>query len=271
MDTNIKLVGVSSTNFQIVYYRTDLPLNLHDRVIVENPSLGFCLGSVESIKTFNGKEEAFPAVSRLATSEDLRLAENVRRKEADTYKFVVAASARRNLAMKIIQVAIALDGSKMLVIYSADERIDFRDLVKELAQRYHTRIEMKQIGTRDRAQLVGGIGVCGLKLCCSTFLKNFDVISINMAKNQLLSLNIPKLSGQCGKLICCLKYEDQSYAELHKEYPRMGDRYRVGNKEYRITGMNLLTGIITLYSGDDYLSIDKDELKKYRSVNVRKV
>lgn len=271
METNFKIVGVATTNYQVIYYRTDKDLKLLDKVIIDNPAIGFSIASVQIIKTIDGNEEAFPAIVRIATAEDIRLADLIKKKEQEAHRYVVEASARRNLAMKIIQVSIALDSSKMLVIYSADERIDFRDLVKELAQKFHIRIEMKQIGTRDRAQLVGGIGVCGLKLCCSTFLKNFDVISINMAKNQLLSLNIPKLSGQCGKLICCLKYEDQSYSELHKEFPRFGDRYKIANSDYRITGMNLLTGIITLYNGSEYLNLDKSELKKYRSINVHKI
>ena len=110
---------------------------------------------------------------------------------------------------------------------------------------------MKQIGTRDRAQIIGGIGVCGLPLCCSTFIKNFDIISINMAKNQMLSLNIPKLSGQCGKLICCLKFEDENYTELKKHSPKI-----------KVTSVNLFTGMITLSNGTEFVTLTKQELRK---------
>ncbi len=124
------------------------------------------------------------------------------------------------------------------------------------------RIELRQIGTRDKAKLVGGIGICGLPLCCSSFLNEFDGISISRAKNQLLSLNIPKLSGHCGKLICCLKYEDDAYTELRKDFPKVGLRLMYEGEQYRITSMNVLTRIVKLENPNNVHFLPLEEVKK---------
>jgi cell fate regulator YaaT (PSP1 superfamily) len=131
--------------------------------------------------------------------------------------------------MRLISCEYTLDKAKVLFSYIADDRVDFRELLKVLASRLHTRIELRQIGARDKAKAIGGLGVCGLPLCCSTFLNEFDGISITRAKNQMLAINIPKLSGQCGKLVCCLKFEDDAYTDLRKEFPAHAERKK-GNR-----------------------------------------
>jgi len=264
------LLGVRLHQTTLLYYVSSTSLASETKVIVEDPSVGLSLGNVESCSSIDSsKTESFPKILRVATKEDERLAQIVQKQEADIAKYVIETVNKRNLEMKVLKTILSLDTSKLLIIYSAEERVDFREIVKEFAKAFHTHIEMRQIGSRDRAQIIGGIGVCGLKLCCSTFIKNFDVISINMAKNQLLSLNIPKLSGQCGKLICCLKYEDDNYAELRKRAPKIGEKYIIDKKEYRITGLNLLTDVVTLFDGEEYINLDKKELRKYQIKHER--
>ena len=146
--------------------------------------------------------------------------------------------------------------------YVADDRVDFRELLKVLASRLHTRIELRQIGPRDKAKMIGGLGICGLPLCCSTFLNEFDGISINRAKNQMLAINIPKLSGQCGKLICCLKYEDETYSVERAKYPELGSKLTIDNVEYTITSVNIISGVIKIENAEDVKFMPYDELKK---------
>jgi cell fate regulator YaaT (PSP1 superfamily) len=148
--------------------------------------------------------------------------------------------------MDLIAVEYLFDRSKLIFSFVAEDRVDFRELLRTLATRYHTRIELKQVGARDRAKMHGGIGICGLPLCCTTFLNEFDNISITRAKNQMLTLNIPKLTGHCGKLLCCLKYEDDLYSELRAEMPKIGTRYTYNNEIYRIVSMNVLSRMIKL-------------------------
>lgn len=263
---NKYLYGVRIHDMTLVYYIFDSKLSLNTQVIVEDPSLGLSIGIIESIKEIDEVDtESFPKIFRAAIDDDKKLAQYVKKQEQEAFKYVSKTVDEFGLDMKVLRCFFALDSSKLLIIYSSDDRVDFREIVKDFAKKFKTHIEMRQIGSRDRAQLIGGIGVCGLKLCCSSFLKTFDVISINMAKNQLLSLNIPKLSGQCGKLICCLKYEDESYSELRKVSPRIGDKYIIDKKEYKITGINLLTGMTTLSYNDEFINLDKKELQKYKN------
>ena len=139
-----------------------------------------------------------------------------------------------------------MDRSKIIFVYVADERVDFRELLKELAGIFKCRIELRQIGPRDKAKIIGGLGTCGMETCCSRFMDDFDVVSINMAKNQLLALNIQKLSGQCGKLMCCLKFEDENYKQLRAGLPKMNAQVEYEGKLYRVTSMNVINGTAKL-------------------------
>ncbi|MGB4984655.1 MAG: regulatory iron-sulfur-containing complex subunit RicT [Erysipelotrichaceae bacterium] len=165
------------------------------------------------------------------------------------------------LEMYLVSAEYSLDRSKITITYVANERVDFRELLKVLAGELRCRIELRQIGPRDKAKIVGGIGNCGLETCCSRFLGAFDVISINMAKNQLLALNVQKLSGQCGKLMCCLKYEDEIYKELRKGLPKLNSQVRYKNKTYRVTSINFLSNQIKLDNKEEQLYLTVDDLR----------
>lgn len=165
-----------------------------------------------------------------------------------------------NLDMHLLRAEYTLDGSKIIFNYAAENRVDFRELLKDLANKLKCRIELRQIGARDRAKLIGGIGICGLPLCCNTFLGEFDAISINMAKNQFLVLNIQKLSGHCGKLLCCLKYEDNNYTEMRKGLPRIGQKFTYENETFKVSSINVLTKQVKIESKDEVKFIKLDEV-----------
>lgn len=166
------------------------------------------------------------------------------------------------LDMHLIEAEYTLDRGKVIFIYVADERVDFRELLKQLTQIFRCRIELRQIGPRDKAKMVGGLGSCGRETCCSKFLNEFDVVSINMAKNQMLALNIQKLSGQCGKLMCCLKYEDDTYKALKEGLPKLNAQIEYEGNLYRITNMNVITRVAKIENRDDIQFIDFDTLFK---------
>ena len=163
--------------------------------------------------------------------------------------------------MNLISCEYNLDKSKVIFSYVADERGDFRELLKALASRLHTRIELRQIGSRDKAKLIGGIGLCGLPLCCATYLNEFDGISINRAKNQMLAINIPKLSGQCGKLMCCLKYEDDAYSDLKKDFPDIGAKVFVDKVQYEVTSINVISRMVKIDNEDDSKFLSLEDFK----------
>ena len=155
-------------------------------------------------------------VVRTASDDDVKKMKENRAKEREIFETCEKKIAEHQLEMKLVSVEIAFDGSKILFFFTADERVDFRELVKNLASVFHTRIELRQIGVRDKAKMVGGLGICGQPFCCSRFLSDFQPVSIKMAKEQGLSLNPTKISGTCGRLMCCLKYEQEAYEHLNK-------------------------------------------------------
>ena len=144
------------------------------------------------------------------------------------------------LPMRILSAEYNLDRSQLIFMFTADERIDFRELAKRLASIYHTRIELRQIGARDKAKEVGGIGICGGELCCHSFLKKIDTVSMNMAKNQNLALNPSKINGCCGRLLCCLLYEDENYTKCSKNLPKVGEKIELNGKEGTIVAVDVL-------------------------------
>lgn len=259
------LVGVVFDQLgKSVYFLTeDDSLLLNDTVICET-TRGIELGKVSILPVLydgENKTELFPLILRRATESDLaQHAQNLEKSKEAVSKTQEEAN-KLDLKMNIISADYMLDGTKVVISYLAEERVDFRDLLKVLASIFHCRIELRQIGTRDKAKMIGGIGICGLKLCCSSFLNEFDGISITMAKNQMLALNIPKLSGHCGKLICCLKYEDSTYADLKKNMPRVGLKVKYNNDIYKITSMNVLTSMIRIENSQSILTLPLQELE----------
>jgi len=259
-------VGIkfSSTPRAYFFGIKDLELKEHDMVVVET-ARGLELGEVVinpiEIEKYTNQLGLKP-VLRLATDVDVKL-HNLNQKDAQiAFEVCSKEVARLGLKMNLISCEYTLDKSKVLFSYVADDRVDFRELLKVLASKLRTRIELRQIGSRDKAKLVGGIGICGLPLCCSTFLNEFDGISINRAKNQMLAINIPKLSGQCGKLICCLKYEDDAYTEERKKYPELGTKLFLANNEYTITNINILSTLVKIENDEDVKFMPFAELKK---------
>ena len=268
-ETNTKksyFVGIRFNNTGKSYFFSSAEgnLKLGEAAVVETIrglELGYVATLPQPIDEYRLSLELKPII-RVAYESDLRQHnENVARaKEALIY--CAQEISRLGLKMNLTSCEYTLDRSKAIFSYLADDRVDFRELLKILAGHLHMRIELRQIGTRDKAKLVGGIGICGLPLCCSSFLNEFDGISISRAKNQLLSLNIPKLSGHCGKLICCLKYEDDAYTELRKDFPKVGLRLMYEGEQYRITSMNVLTRIVKLENPNNVHFLPLEEVKK---------
>lgn len=213
-----------------------------DSFVVVETIKGVEIGHVCQVKDLNEDElvHALKNILRIATADDLRIYE----KNQQEVLGVVAESKRlaikHALNMKITHAEYTLDRKKLMIYFEADNRIDFRELVKDISDIYHTRIELRQIGPRDTAKMVGGIGPCGLILCCSTFIGEFDTVSIKMAKNQNLSLNPQKISGACGKLLCCIKYEDEVYTELRKNLPDLDEFIETTEGRAKVIGVNII-------------------------------
>ena len=249
MDT-LKVVGISfHTAGKIFDFEThDLELKNGDQVIVETER-GRALGNVVREPREITAAEApakLKSVLRKAADNDLAMAENNAQREIEALKFCRLRVAERNMEMKLVRAEYLYDGSKIIFYFTADGRIDFRDLVRDLAQHFRTRIEMRQIGVRDEAKLVGGIGVCGRELCCCTYLRNFAPVSVKMAKTQGLALNPTKISGQCGRLLCCLAYEYETYSELRKNLPKCGKKIPFGSGTAEVLAVDVLGQKMTL-------------------------
>jgi cell fate regulator YaaT (PSP1 superfamily) len=224
-----------------------------DRVIVETER-GKSIGIVAvPPREFADADvpEGIKNVMRKAHPEDLEAAARNAAKEKDAFAFCLAKIKERGMEMKLVRVEYLFDGSKAVFYFTADGRVDFRELVKDLAHAFHTRIEMRQIGVRDEAKMVGGIGICGRELCCSSFLREFEPVSVKMAKEQNLALNPTKISGQCGRLLCCLSYEFETYCTLKKCLPKCGKRVRCDNVEGEVVKLNILEGTVTVRTDDD--------------------
>lgn len=231
-----------------------------DDVVVETIR-GQELGKiVKETETFipNGME--IKPILRKATEKDLKQVEINAEKAKKAMEICNECIAKLGLDMNLIEVEYTLDCSKIIFVYVADERVDFRELLKDLASIFKCRIELRQIGPRNKSKIIGGLGMCGMETCCSRFLNDFDVVSINMAKNQLLALNIQKLSGQCGKLMCCLKYEDGQYKKLREGLPKMNSQIEYKGSRYRITSMNVLLQQVKIENKEDVQFLSFQEL-----------
>jgi len=265
--TNKYFIGVRFYSSSKAYYfsadTNDIRLN--DHVVVESVR-GLEVAKVviepQDIAKYSSNLELKPII-RLANETDMFVFEENKKRASEALRFCADEIRNLNLDMHLLDAEYTLDGSKITVTYVAEERVDFRELLKILAGRLRCRIELRQIGSRDKAKMVGGIGICGLPLCCSTFLHSFDGISISRAKNQMLSLNIPKLSGHCGKLICCLLYEDDQYSELKKDFPSVGERFSLDGLTYRVTSYNVLSRMIRVESDEDVKFLPLEDIKRY--------
>ena len=223
------------------------------------------------------------SVIRKATDKDLETIEQNENKEKEAFKICEEKIAKHGLKMNLIDVECTFDNNKLLFYFTADNRVDFRDLVKDLASVFRTRIELRQIGVRDEAKLLGGLGICGRPFCCKTFLGDFQPVSIKMAKEQSLSLNPTKISGTCGRLMCCLKYEQDCYEELLKVTPKVGALVKTPDGNGIVEDVNLLTGKLRVKNNeteavnsfhkndvtvlkDSRISVNKDEIKALKEL-----
>ncbi len=211
-------------------------------------------------------------VIRKATPSDFKQIEENRKKEKDAFEICLKKIAQHKLDMKLIDVEYTFDNNKILFYFTADGRVDFRELVKDLASIFRTRIELCQIGVRDEAKMLGGLGVCGKPFCCSTFLGEFQPVSIKMAKEQGLSLNPTKISGTCGRLMCCLKYEQEAYEDLLKVTPKVGAYVQTNDGRGTVVEVNLLTGRLKVkLNKTDGAARDyhKSEVKLLKDAQIR--
>ncbi|MCI7096409.1 MAG: stage 0 sporulation family protein [Clostridiales bacterium] len=220
----VEVVDIQFRPGQKVYYfdPAGQTFQAGDHVIIDTargPEFGYCAGGNHTIAA---KDVVTPlrSVLRLATAEDEKTLARNRSEEKRAFEICQQKIAAHGLDMQLVSAEYAFDGSKILFFFTADERVDFRELVKNLASVFHTRIELRQIGVRDKAKMVGGLGICGRPFCCASFLDDFQPVSIKMAKTQNLSLNPTKISGTCGRLMCCLKYEQEAYEDLLRTAPK---------------------------------------------------
>ena len=222
----------------------ELTLLPGEKVMVETARGVECGEVVRANRESGGEDKSLKPVLRRANAEDLQRVEDNIRKEREAIRICQERIAAHGLEMKLVDAEYAFDNSKILFNFTADGRVDFRDLVKDLAGVFHTRIELHQIGVRDEAKKLGGIGICGRPFCCSQFLRDFQPVSIKMAKEQGLSLNPTKISGSCGRLMCCLKYEQDTYEELWKLSPKVGAVVMTPEGRGVVTDSAILTGKI---------------------------
>jgi cell fate regulator YaaT (PSP1 superfamily) len=252
-------------NSKEYYFSTrDDSIKIGDKVVV-NTTIGLelvtVLSEIDEEKIKRSNLDIAP-ILRKADKEDLEDYEYNAEDAIKAKEIFEDAVDDLKLKMDLLDCQYTLDRSKILFTYLANERIDFRELLKILASKLHCRIELKQINSRERAQKVGGIGICGLPLCCTTFLTEFSGVSISKAKNQMLTINIPKLSGQCGKLMCCLKYEDDTYTEEKKAFPSLGTHLKYQGKDFSITSYNVISKVLKIENKEDTEYVTLDEVNK---------
>lgn len=264
-----RVIGVRFRFAGKVYYFDPVELELEqgDRVIVETARGVECGEVVNGIKDVDESEVIAPLkkVMRKATPEDLQQVEDNKKKAEEAYRICLEKIQKHNLEMKLIDVEYTFDNNKILFYFTADGRVDFRELVKDLAAVFRTRIELRQIGVRDEAKMMGGLGVCGRTLCCSSHLTEFHPVSIKMAKEQSLSLNPTKISGTCGRLMCCLKYEQDAYEDLLRRIPKTGALVQTPNGTGTVMYVSLLEEKVKVKLDNE----NEPDLKEYRASEVK--
>ena len=254
----VKVIGVRFRTAGKIYYFD--PLNFQvkrgDHVIVETArgvEYGTVVGSPREVEDDKVVQPLKP-VLRVADAVDVRRMRQNRADVQQAYTICEQRIAAHNLKMKLVDAEYTLDRSKLVFYFTADNRVDFRELVKDLASQFHTRIELRQIGVRDESKMLGGLGLCGQPFCCSRFLKNFQPVSIKMAKEQGLSLNPAKISGSCGRLMCCLAYEQKSYEYLNSITPQVGSIVRTPDGEGTVIEVNVVAGTLKVRSNVEILA-----------------
>jgi cell fate regulator YaaT (PSP1 superfamily) len=271
----VDYIGVRFKKVGKVYYFApgDLKLKCGDSVIVETVR-GVECGEVASVgRQIDEKTLSTPLkpIIRVATKKDFEIIERNKKKEKDAYVICEEKIKKHGLEMDLVDVECTFDNNKMLFYFTAENRVDFRELVKDLASVFRTRIELRQIGVRDEAKMLGGLGICGQPFCCSRFLGEFQPVSVKMAKEQSLSLNPTKLSGTCGRLMCCLKYESEAYVDLLKTTPKVGAYVKTAEGKGTVTDVNLLTGMLKVRpdKSDNLIAVNKKDVEVIKDSVIR--
>ena len=265
------VAGVRFRRAGKIYYFAPgrLELNKGDKVVVET-SRGIEFGEVIEAPHEEPNDkivQPLKEVMRLATEEDITRAAENKKKEIQALDVCLQKIHKRGLEMKLIDCEYTFDNSKILFYFTADGRIDFRDLVKDLASVFHTRIELRQVGVRDETKILGGLGSCGRELCCHSYLADFVPVSIKMAKEQNLSLNPVKISGVCGRLMCCLKNEEEVYEELNRKLPSVGDAVETPDELHgSVSSVNILKQLVKVVVD---LPNDEKEVREYPVSEIR--
>jgi cell fate regulator YaaT (PSP1 superfamily) len=255
------VVGVRFKKAGKIYYFDpgDLPISNGDYVIVETVR-GIEFGKVViAKKQVDENDIVLPLkkVIRIADQKDKLIVEENKKAAEEAYDICLKKVEEHGLEMKLVDVEYTFDRNKVIFYFTADGRVDFRELVKDLAAIFRTRIELRQIGVRDEAKMLGGIGPCGRMLCCSTFLGDFEPVSIKMAKDQNLSLNPTKISGLCGRLMCCLKYENDEYETAKEQLPDLGEMIETPHGVGKVVGLNILERVLQVEL------VDKERVVEY--------
>ena len=264
----VKVTGIRFKKMGKIYYFDpgDLKLENGMHAVVETSrGIEYGLVVIDSKEVSEDKiVSPLKKVIRIATEEDDRTVANNKKKEAEAMEACRQKIEKHNLDMKLIDVEYTFDHNKILFYFTAEGRIDFRELVRDLAAVFKTRIELRQIGVRDEAKMVGGLGICGRVLCCNSYMGDFDPVSIKMVKEQNLSLNPTKISGTCGRLMCCLKNEQAVYESLAKTAPSVGSLVETADGKGTVTAVSVLKGLVTVAVGEE-----EKTLKEYKVKEVK--
>jgi cell fate regulator YaaT (PSP1 superfamily) len=271
----VKYIGVRFKKVGKIYYFSPANLDIHcgDKVIVETIRGVECGEVVLADREIEEKSLNSPlkTVIRVATAKDFEVIERNKKKEKDAFGICEEKIKKHGLKMDLVDVECTFDNNKLLFYFTAENRVDFRELVKDLASVFRTRIELRQIGVRDEAKMLGGLGICGQPFCCSRFLGEFQPVSVKMAKEQSLSLNPTKLSGTCGRLMCCLKYESEAYEDLLKTTPKCGAYVKTSDGKGVVTDVNLLTGMlkVKIDKSDNVVSVNKKDVDVIKDAVIK--
>ena len=270
-----KVIGVRFRTAGKIYFFAPgkLKIQTGDKVIVETArgvEFGTVVTGEKEVEDDKIMQPLKPVI-RIATAEDKKKDAKNRDKEKEAFGICLEKIRKHGLEMKLIDAEYTFDNNKVLFYFTADGRIDFRELVKDLASVFRTRIELRQIGVRDETKIRGGIGICGRPLCCHTYLSEFAPVSIKMAKEQNLSLNPTKISGVCGRLMCCLKYEQDSYEDLLKHTPKVGAIVKTAEGRGVVEEVNLLTGKlrVKMDKNDNVVVVKKDDIEVIKDSVIR--
>ena len=256
---------IFKNNGKSYYFNGEDNLKVNDYVIVETEK-GEQYGKINNLVNETPNENKYKNIIRIATKDDEKIYQDLLKESSEALDKCKDLVKKLELNMNVINADFNFDRSQLLFTFTSDERVDFRELARKLAGIYHTRIELRQIGARDKAKEVDGVGVCGQRLCCARFLNHIDAISMNMAKNQNLALNPSKINGVCGRLLCCLQYEDENYLECSKGLPLVGDEINTPSGKGNVVSVDILNRKCKVLVGSNKEEIDfnKNEKRSFK-------